>query len=420
MKLKKINVRKLFYNNKFVLIFSFFLAFCLWVKISSSNSETISKTISNIPITVSLSESSHQNGLTVFGIDDLTAEVSVSGNRMVLGQLTKDDIQVFAQQSAALINTTGNYTLELTAKKNGMLTDYEITSSVSPRFINVFVDNYKSKSFDISPEIAYKSDPTYFTSPVSLSEQSVTISGPDSIVSTISKVCVESEIKNTLDKTITLSGLPIYLFDENGKRVSSSMLNLSVSKVDATIAVLKRKTVKIVPIFSNKPSDLELYTSQIKISPSAVEVAGSAETLNSISKIELEALDFSKVNKECNEFDLNLKIPNGCRNLSNTYTAKLKLDMSSMSYKKISVERIEFINLAKNKSASSSTVNLNVEIVGPVSELRSVRSSDVYAQVDLSGKEEFTGSTELPVKIMIDTCKKCWAYGNYSVNVQIK
>ena len=204
MKIKKISIRKLFYNNKFVLIFSIILAFLLWIKFSTSSSESITKTISNIPINVPLSDSAQKDGLTVFGIDDVTAEVSVTGSRLVLGQLSKDNIQIFAQQSAGLINTTGNYTLELSARKNGILTDYEITSSVSPRFINVFVDHYKSKSFEVTPEIKYKSDPKYFSSPVSLSESNITISGPDSIVSSISKVSVEGEIKETLNKTTTL------------------------------------------------------------------------------------------------------------------------------------------------------------------------------------------------------------------------
>ena len=77
MNLKRVNLRKLFYNNKFVLVFSIIISFFLWIKFSTSSSEVSSKTISNIPITVALSEESHQDGLVVFGIDDVTAEVAI-------------------------------------------------------------------------------------------------------------------------------------------------------------------------------------------------------------------------------------------------------------------------------------------------------------------------------------------------------
>lgn len=419
MNLKRVNLRKLFYNNKFVLVFSIIISFFLWIKFSTSSSEVSSKTISNIPITVALSEESHQDGLVVFGIDDVTAEVSVSGNRIVLGQLSKDNIQIFAQQSAGLINTTGNYTLELGAKKSGLLTDYDIISSVSPRFINVFVDRYKSKTLDIVPEISYKADSNSFSSPVSLSETSVTVSGPESIVSNITKACVESEIKDTITKTTTFSDLPISLYDSENKKVSLSMLSLSISKVDATIAILDKKLVRVSPTFTNKPSGLDLYSNQISVAPSRIEIAGSSDILNSLDKIELEPLDFSKVDNSHKEFDLALKIPSGCKNLSNTYSARLKLNMGTIFSKNVNVNKFDFINLPSGKSASPTTLNLNVKVEGPLSELKNTNNQNVSAQIDLSGKEDFSGTAELPAKIVIDSSGKCWAFGNHSVNVKI-
>jgi len=420
MKIKKVSIRKLFYNNKFVLVFSIILSFLLWIKFSSSSSESITKTISNIPISVPLSDSAQKDGLTVFGLDDVTAEVSVTGSRLVLGQLSKDNIQIFAQQSAGIINTTGNYTLELSAKKSGILTDYEIVSSVSPRFINVFVDHYNSKNFEVIPQIKYKSDPKYFSSPVSLSESNITISGPDSIVSSIAKVCIEGEIKETLNKTTTLYDLPINLYDENGKKISYSMLNLSSTKLDATIAILSRKTVKIVPTFANKPADLNIYNSQISISPSSVEIAASEEVLKSLNSIELESVDFTKIKDNHNEFDLQLKVPNGCRSLNNIYSAKLKLDMSSMSSKKVSTNKFEFLNLSDGKKASCTTSSLSIDVIGPLSELKNIKPNNISVQIDLNGKENFTGITELPVKVIIESNDKCWIYGNYTVNVKVE
>ena len=129
----KAKINKLLCSNKFTFLISLIFSFCIWIKLSTSSSERISKTITNIPIVVNLSESAKEAGLTIFGLDNIKAEVTVSGNRITLGQLTKDNITVFAQQSAGIINSTGNYTLELCAKKNGRITNYEILDNVSSK-----------------------------------------------------------------------------------------------------------------------------------------------------------------------------------------------------------------------------------------------------------------------------------------------
>ena len=108
----KAKINKLLCSNKFTFLISLIFSFCIWIKLSTSSSERISKTITNIPIVINLSESAKEAGLTIFGLDNIKAEVTVSGNRITLGQLTKDNITVFAQQSAGIINSTGNYTLE--------------------------------------------------------------------------------------------------------------------------------------------------------------------------------------------------------------------------------------------------------------------------------------------------------------------
>ena len=198
------------------------------------------------------------------------------------------------------------------------------------------------------------------------------------------------------------------------------MLNLSSTKLDATVALLSRKTVKVVPTFTNKPEGLNIYNNQVSISPSSVEIAGTEDVLKSLDKIELESVDFTKVKANHNEFDLQLKVPNGCRSLNNTYSAKLKLDMSSMASKKLSTSRFEFSNLSENKKASCSTSNLTVDIIGPSPELKNIKSSNICVRIDLAGKENFTGITELPAKIIIESNDRCWVYGNYSVNVKVE
>ena len=79
MKLRKLSLGRLFYNNKIVMLFSIILSFIFWVVLSTSSSESTTKLITDIPISVNLSQNAKESGLTVFGADDIKAEISVTG-----------------------------------------------------------------------------------------------------------------------------------------------------------------------------------------------------------------------------------------------------------------------------------------------------------------------------------------------------
>ena len=81
----KINFSKLFYDNKFAITFSLIVSFIIWLFVSSSNFEEQEKLISDIPITIPLSDEAKEMGLKVFSGGDEKAEVKVSGNRVSLG-----------------------------------------------------------------------------------------------------------------------------------------------------------------------------------------------------------------------------------------------------------------------------------------------------------------------------------------------
>ena len=415
----KAKINKLLCSDRFTFLLSIFLSFCIWVKLSNSSSEKITKTITNIPIVVNLSDSAKEAGLTIFGLDDIKAEVTVSGNRITLGQLTKDNITVFAQQSAGIINSTGNYTLELSAKKNGRITDYEILEKVSPRLVNVFVDRMQSKSFKIDQSINCKTDANHVITAAALSETEVTISGPETVVSSISKVTVEKEIESTLTESVNVKALPLILYDEAGKKVTTNNLSFSTNNIDATVNVFSKKTVNITPVFLNKPKNLSFSSNRISLDHSKIEIAANKDILDSINSIELENLDFSDLNLNNKEFNLHLKIPNGVINLSNIHFVNLKLNTDGMQEKQLKVNNISFVNVPPDKEAVSFAKSLTVDVLGPYSELKNIKSENLFAEIDLSQKENFKGITELPASIKINTPSSCWVYGKYNVMVQV-
>lgn len=421
-KLKNVNWGKLFYNNKFVAAFSILSSLIIWIVVSSSSTESNPVTISDIPINVPLSESAVQDGLKIFSGHDLKARVEIAGNRLVVGQVTKDNIQISASQSAATIMSPGNYTLELSAKKVGLLKDYEIVSDVKPSVITVMVDRYRESEFNIEPEINFNPKQGYFVGNTVLSSQKVTLSGPETEISKIKKVKILSNIPGEISSPITLK-LPIIMYDAYDKQILSETISASVNEVEASIPVLMKKEIEILPDFSNLPPGIDIkreYKDFAKVNPSKLEIAGPEEIVSVLKNVKLDAIDFNKVNFQNSKFVLPINLPQGCRSLNNVYSAEVNLNLSQFRERVFSINQFSFKNLPAGKKADVYNRSINVVVLGPLSEINSIKQSDIVAEINFEGKNDFLSSMEMPVNLYIKDSNKSWIYGQYYVNVNIE
>lgn len=418
-KLKRIKIGKLFYNNKFVMVFSLVASVITWIAISSSNSESVPVTISDIPVNIQLSESAVQDGLRIFGGENLTARVDIAGNRIVVGQVTKNDIQITAPQAASTIMSPGNYTLELSAKKVGVLQDYQIVSDVKPSVVTVMVDRYRESEFTIEPQINFTPKSDYYVGNTILSTQKVTLSGPEKEISKIKKVVVKADIPGEVDSTVMLK-TPILLYDDYGQQITSETIKSSVNEVEVSVPVLMKKKVDLIADFSNLPVGISLNKDLIKVSPSSLEIAGPEKIVSSIKEIKLDEINFNEVNVQNNTFTRAINLPEGCKSLNSTYSAEVNLNLAHFKEKTFNVNEFDFKNVPNGKKASVYNGNLNVTVVGPAVKINSLKPSDIYAEIKFEENKEFSGSMEMPVNLKINGFNQCWIYGTYFVNVNIE
>ena len=197
-KKKILNTKSLFNNSKFMLLVSFILACFFWVVFASSSGEESTLTITDVPVTIELSEQAKKDGLKVYRGGDTKVTVQIRGNRMTIGSLSKDDIQVVAQNTGS-INFANTYALSLSAKKTGVKSDYEIIS-VSPSVINVIVDKERSQTFTIEKNINTSgvtlpvsdnnSDSGYYLAKPVISSDTAVVTGPEQEVKKIAKLQV--------------------------------------------------------------------------------------------------------------------------------------------------------------------------------------------------------------------------------------
>ena len=420
MKIKKFSIGSLFYNNKFVMFFSVLAAIGLWIFMALTNTEEFPRQIQDVPITIRLSDAAQADGLKVFSPVNQTATVSIKGNSLIVKQIQPSDLEVVAQL-ASTITSPGNYTFNLSVNKKGTLSNFDVVS-ISPNQANISVDRYAEKTFPIENDMKYKSDyksdPSFFVSAPTFSVDTVTVSGPEKEVSRVNKVSVQYEINDTLRESKSFT-TDLILTDANGNKVASDKIKMSQEKVDVTIPVLSRIVLPLSVDFTNKPTGLALSPGQITISPQSIEVAGPKDVLSNLAEVSWAPSDFSGSSPTTSSFDVNVSLPASCKNLSNVPVAKVTLDLGSMATRKMVVSNFAIKNLAADKTASVYTKSLTVTVVGPESEISKLTENSLSAQIDMAGKENFTGHTEMPVSISVGNATSSWVYGSYMANISV-
>lgn len=416
----KSKFRRFLSNDITLMVFSLIIAFGIWFIINASSQTESNVTISDIPVYIELTQEAVDDGLQVFTGADATASVQVSGNRITVGSLTSSDIQVVALQSNSII-APGSYTLELSAKKVGVKTNYNFASNVSPSSVTVYVDRLKEKTFDITDELVYKVDEGYYAN-TSLSETSVTVSGPESEVSAIDKVIVSGTLESAVNSTTTQDFELIYL-DKDGSELDINMSNVSVENVQASLTPLPTLDVKLKLDVTNAPTSYPT----IKLKPSTIKIAAEQSILDSIEDgvVNIGTLNFANLLNKDITLTYDITLPNGCKNLSDSTSTKVSINLSNCDRTEITIDSFSTSNIDLSKySVVFNTTNIDVVVCGPRDAISDIKSTDIIPKVDFTGKlddlDKDTVSLELPFTFEFTSdFKNCWVYGSYTANVNV-
>jgi YbbR domain-containing protein len=409
--------------------FSIILSFVLWcivsVYISLGNEGDQEKTIADVPIIFDFLENEEKEGeLRAFSgksNENTTATVSIKGNRLIVGRITKNDIQVTATNQSNTITSVGTYNMVLSAKKNSTIKNYSIVS-ISPNFVKVMVDRYKEQRFDIQSNIAYDADPEYFVGKTKFSPSNVLVSGPDSLVSKIERVVATKKIDYTLTESTSFEA-KIILYDKNNEEINSDFLIVSLETVKTTIPILFKKSLSTKVQFKNGPIDMISFISRVKLSLNEVEMAGPKKFLENLKEVNLSPLDACKIDLENNSFDVSVETLQDCRTVNENLSVKVEIDTIGLSEKEVSVKKYNIVNVADDKNIEVKTDHIDVKVVGPEHSVRTATGDDFVIKLDLQGtviNENTSRQIEVPAQIEAPGKKDCWIYGKYTAKIDIK
>jgi len=415
---KKSFSQKILFNNQIMLIFSVVISLAIWVYMSTGTSNDTVVTVNDVPIQVALPDEAANAGLQTFFENSQTAyaSVTVSGNRKLLGSISKDDFIVTA--NASNVDHADTYNLPVSADKKSTINNTFQITNCTPSKITVEIDTESKKDFKLLPKFKYSAKNDYYAS-VTYNNDTVTVTGPSEKVRAVSKVCAVTDDMENLESSKDFHA-SIVLYDENDNELSKNYLTLSATSVDGTVNVSPKKTVDVKATFANKPQDFDITDDIVTIDPKRVSIAGKQEDLDKVFSVSLDEIDFSTLrNDKYNNDTLKPIIPDGCKLIDTNSVFKVSMDLSKLQRKQITVNKFVVKNLSKGYKSEITTKNLSVEFIGNADDLKSLKTEKITGIVDASEINGNTGSQELPVKFELEGNTTCWAYGSYLLNVTI-
>lgn len=420
-KKSRLSLRKLIYNDKYLIIISILLSLVVWIVTSINLSPETTKTIT-VPVTVDFSgTAADQLGLKCFGDESFDVDVTVSCKKYLAMEITADDINVVLDTNAV---TTSGYTdvpLKVDTDNNA---DFKVTSYY-PTVYRAYFDIEDEKTMDI--DIRYTNEDFiadgYMMGEPLLSESTVTVRGPRTYVSQVDSVISNVNIEEKLNTTTSMD-LTLTAVDSYGSRVSYITLDTGSEGLTLTIPVLKEMTLGVTSSFTGKPSKVDISEFDITYSLDKVS-AGVLEESNT-KEANIGTIDFSQLKDGENEFSFNVDALNGIVILNNIDSIKVNVtvpDKYTSTSVNISSGNVSVINVPDGYKATVSSVNAqNVTVIGEESNLENLTSSNIKLVVDLSktGSNELkTGLTTFDAATAVENLDTCWVYGKYKVTVNI-
>lgn len=423
MKLKKLSLRQLFSNTKFLVVFSILVAFIFWIVVALEYAPVIENEIKDIPVKIDMNNSVPDKlGLQIFGQSDYTINVTVRGNRYIVGGdlLTADDFEATAQ--TAYVDSAGKHSLVVKVTAKDANADYEIISK-STDFIEVYFDKYAEKEVEVTPRIIselddYTADDYMFDKADIIYEtKTVKVSGAQTEVNSITAAYADIPIEKKLTQSETIDASVVL---SNGSDLDSKYVKINGESrltVPVTLPVYKMQTSAVSVSFKNTPSDYINSPLLYSISPSRVRVAVLQNGSDTTNSLEIGTIDFANITPSNSSFTFLASNVKTAKFLDGTTSFSVEVNTDGLSTKKLE-PNINSIMITGGSGVSAGNVDLSsigsVTVVGTQTALASVNANMLEVNINLTNIKLEEGENTVPVTVTLKNSKNCWVSGSYS------
>lgn len=383
------------------------LAIGLWVAlILQDPSLTRERIFTNVPLSITGSDTLRRNGFIV--TEGLEEENAIVRLKVDVPQHEYNNV-AYANYNARVdlskVTEAGEQPVKVTATSS---TTYGTVTDISPDSIPVVVDSYITNyRLPVHVEVAGRYPEGFYGTAPTPDVSTVAVSGPESVVSEISRIVLQYDVSSLPAKADSLqTALKLHYTDSGNNELDSSLVEATSGGVLLRSIVVSQELYPVRTLALNQTAlttGIPLNGYEVKsvtVSPSVIIAAGDETTLSTLDTLFLdEALD---VTGRDTTFTAEIRItkPDNVVYM-NADTVMMIVEIGAV----LTTQTYESIPLSisgtpEGMSAATETAKVNVTLTGPMLLMEALKSSKIKASVSAEGLTP--GVFDLPIRLTID------------------
>ena len=394
-------------------IASFLCAAVLWLVVTNINDPIVTYRVTDVPVTIKNANLITDRGQVYEVLDgtDMIDVVTVSAPRSIIDSLDKSNI--VAEADVNDLTSVDTVAIKLSTNKYSDKLD-SIRGNIDS--VRLSIEEKQTRWVPLKCVTTGEVREGYMVGSVSSDQNLLRISGPQSVISQVSKAQAEVDISDAINNINTDSDIRLY--NEAEEEITAENIEKSVSKVRVSVEILEYKTVPLVCEVSGTPEEGYQFTGEIAFSKGMVRVSARSKILENVERIEIPqgVLDVTGATEDVTVLvDINEYLPDGVTLVEDNFVGRVnvtaKIETERERAVRIPVGQIRFDGLPAGYQAviTEPANECSIMFAGLLSTLDSLTAEEVSAVVDLeawmAGEEQeeiVEGSYWMPVKAVVE------------------
>lgn len=367
-------------------LISLAFAFVLWLVVNNMENPTVTETYVNIPVKLENADLITDAG-KVYEIMDGTGvveRVSVKAPKSVHSALNAGNIIATADVSE--LSSLDTISIEFSSSIYSSEIE-SIKGSIDTVKLNI--ENKKTKALSLKANVTGSVAEGYLVGEVTTDQNLVRISGPESLISQVSKATVEVDVTGFTSDIGT--NLDIRLFDSEGHSIQDSRITQNIKSVGVKVGIYQTVEVPVSFGVSGTPTIGYRVAAEPVGSIGSVLVAGKGNALRNLTEIEVpaEAIDVTGQSADyVTEVNIREYLPDNVF-LADQSQAKIEVTVDIQQEVsrelKVGKESVEIVNAPAGFRTSLEEIgdDAKITIIGLSADVTAVREGELRGSVDI-------------------------------------
>ncbi|MCQ2519275.1 MAG: CdaR family protein [Lachnospiraceae bacterium] len=427
----KMRLTNFFTKNIGLKLVSIISAILLWLVVINITDPVVTDTRKNIPVSLLNQEVITSSGKTLEVVNgsDVLASVVIKAPRSVIREIGDDSLKAVADMRY-LSEDESTVPIIFSVTK---YSDKVESISASADSIQVRVENKRTVQLPISATTSGDIESGYVIGNITQAQNQVKISGPASIISSISRANVDVQVTGFKENISTSAD--IVLYDNEGNEVDDKNLEMNLNSVRVEVEILATKKVPLVVSSTGTPAEGYNVTGVVECDVENVVIAATPSVIDKVEKIVIpeSQLNVSGLSSSLKAvIDIANFLPSGVRLADSNFSGYANVTVYIEQYQEQTISaflrNIEVINIPEGFSATEwEDENGYVEfvVVGLAQDLEKIQMSQLNFTVDFSDYELMhdirgfrAGKYDLP--LLMDLPENVWIKEPVEVTVILK